>query len=241
MAECNLTGLEMCEVDIFQIVINKFRSTLAYDILARVPLVLWFAICAGVIISRLIVEFTSAPVFGFAEALKALAGISAFSFILLMAGALCLRIRPIARAAGLFPRLAAVAGTFSITALGILPRAEISTAAAGASFLLICAGYALACYALRHLGRSLSMMAEARRLVITGPYALTRHPLYTGEALASLGLLVQYLSPMAVVLWVAHISLQLCRMHYEEGLLRHAFPEYRGYAGRVSRLIPGIY
>jgi protein-S-isoprenylcysteine O-methyltransferase Ste14 len=205
------------------------------------PLVLWFALCGGVTIGRLIVEFKGAPAFGFAEALKALAGIGALSFILLMAGALCLRIRPIARAAGLLPRVTAVAGTFSITGLGLLPRADISPAAAGASFLMICAGYALACYALRHLGRSLSMMAEARRLVMTGPYALTRHPLYTGEALASLGLLLQYLSPVAVVLWVVHVLLQLCRMHYEEGLLRHAFPEYRGYAGRVARLIPGIY
>jgi protein-S-isoprenylcysteine O-methyltransferase Ste14 len=221
--------------------IERFRSTLAYDMIVRMPLILWFAICAVTTIHRLATEFTGAPAFGFAEALRALAGINGLAFILLMAGALCLRIRPTARAAGLLPRVAAVAGTFSITALGLLPRADISPAAAGASFLMICGGYALACYALRHLGRSLSMMAEARRLVITGPYALSRHPLYTGEALASLGLLIQYLSPIAVVLWVAHISLQLCRMHYEEGLLRQVFPEYGGYAGRVARLIPGIY
>jgi protein-S-isoprenylcysteine O-methyltransferase Ste14 len=189
----------------------------------------------------LIAVFTGEPGFGVAEVLKALAGIAGLGFILLLAGALCLRIRPTARAAGLLPRAVAVSGTFSITALGLLPHADISPAVAGASFLLLCTGYALSCYALRHLGRSLSIMAEARRLVTTGPYAVTRHPLYTGEALASLGLLVQYLSPIAVVLWVVHISLQLCRMHYEEGLLRNAFPEYSGYAGRVARLIPGIY
>ena len=221
--------------------IERFRATLAYDILTRIPLVLWLAMCAGVTMRRLMAECSAAPALDFAETVKLLAGIGGFGFILVMAGALCLRLRPIARASGLRPRLTAIAGTFSITALGLLPRADLSPTAAVGSLLMICAGYALACYALWHLGRSLSLMAEARRLVMTGPYALTRHPLYTGEALASLGLLVQYLSPTAVVLWTAHISLQLCRMHYEEGLLRRAFTEYGGYAGRVARLIPGIY
>lgn len=221
--------------------IERFRSTLAYDILTRIPLVLWLAICASVTMRRLMAECSAAPALDFAETVKLLAGIGGFGFILVMAGALCLRLRPTVRASGLLPRLTAIAGTFSITALGLLPRADLSPTAAVGSFLMICAGYALACYALWHLGRSLSMMAEARRLVMTGPYALTRHPLYTGEALASLGLLIQYLSPTAVVLWTAHIALQLCRMHYEEGLLRRAFTEYGGYAGRVARLIPGIY
>ncbi len=221
--------------------IARFRSTLAYEILTRMPLVVWLALCAGATMRRLLADFSAAPALGFAETVKLLAGIGGFGFILLMAGALCLRLRPTARASGLRPRLTAIAGTFSITALGLLPRADLSPTGAMVSFLMICAGYALACYALWHLGRSLSMMAEARRLVMTGPYALTRHPLYTGEALASLGLLVQYLSPTAVVLWTAHIVLQLCRMRYEEGLLRRAFPEYGGYAGRVARLIPGLY
>jgi protein-S-isoprenylcysteine O-methyltransferase Ste14 len=220
---------------------EQFRSSRAYDMLARLPLVLWLALCGVGAASRMITDVNAASVFSVAEALKLLAGLAGLGFILLMVGALCLRLPPVTRAAGLRPRVIAMAGTFSITGMVLLPRANLAPGSAMVSFLLICAGYAFACFALRHLGRSLSVMAEARRLVTTGPYAHIRHPLYTGEALASLGLLIQYLSPLAVLLWVIHISLQWRRMRYEEGVLGDAFPEYSGYADRVARLIPGVY
>jgi protein-S-isoprenylcysteine O-methyltransferase Ste14 len=220
---------------------ERFSSSRAYDMLARLPLVLWFALCGVGAARGMITDFNASPMFGMAETLKLLAGLAGLGFILLVAGALCLRLRPVARAAGLRPRVIAMAGTFSITGMALLPRANLTPGAAMVSFLLICAGYAFACFALRHLGRSLSIMAEARRLVTTGPYAFIRHPLYAGEALASLGLLIQYLSPLAVLLWAVHLSLQWRRMRYEEGVLGRAFPEYSGYANRVARLIPGVY
>jgi len=37
------------------------------------------------------------------------------------------------------------------------------------------------------------MMAEARRLVTSGPYRLVRHPLYLAEELAVVGIFVQSL------------------------------------------------
>ena len=220
---------------------QPFRSSHAYDMLARLPLVLYFALCGVGAARRIVTDISTVPAFGLTETLKLLAGLAGFGFILLMAGALCLRLPPLTRAAGFRPRVIAMAGTFSITGMALLPGADLTPGTAVGSFLLICGGYAFACFALRHLGRSLSMMAEARRLVMTGPYARIRHPLYIGEALASLGLLIQYISPWAVLLWVIHICLQWCRMHYEEGVLREAFPEYSGYADRVARLIPGVY
>lgn len=220
---------------------EQFRSSRAYDMLARLPLVLWLALCGVGSARRIVTDVSAAPMFGMAETLKLLAGLAGLGFVLLLAGALCLRRRPLARAAGLRPRVIAMAGTFSITGMALLPRADLAPGAAMVSFLLICTGYAFACFALRHLGRSLSIMAEARRLVTTGPYARIRHPLYAGEALASLGLLIQYLSPLAVVLWIVHLSLQWRRMRYEEGVLGEAFPEYGGYADRVARLIPGVF
>jgi protein-S-isoprenylcysteine O-methyltransferase Ste14 len=221
--------------------LEQFSSSRAYDMLARLPLVLWFALCGVGTARGMITDVNAAPMFGMAETLKLLAGLAGLGFILLVVGALCLRLPPLTQAAGLRPRVIAMAGTFSITGMALLPRANLTSGSAIVSFLLICTGYAFACFALRHLGRSLSIMAEARRLVTTGPYAHIRHPLYAGEALASLGLLIQYLSPLAVLLWIIHLSLQWRRMRYEEGVLGEAFPEYSGYADCVARLIPGVY
>jgi protein-S-isoprenylcysteine O-methyltransferase Ste14 len=192
-------------------------------------------------VHHLLADLDAAQGFGITVVLQVLSRMAALGFVLCLIGALCLRLRPVARAAGLLPRLAAVGGTFSITALALLPRFDMPPAVAGTSLMLMLLGYGLACYALGHLGRSLSIMAEARRLVTSGPYALVRHPLYAAEAVASLGVLLQFLSPAAVVLWAVHIALQCCRMRYEEQILQLTFPEYEGYARRVARLVPGVY
>ncbi len=220
---------------------GKFRDGLAYDVLARSPLVLWFTCAAGAMAWHLSSEFARISEFSAAVVLEVAARLAALGFFMLLAAALSLRMRPVARAAGVLPRLVAFCGTFSITALAFFPKVEMSPAMASASLMLMLLGYGLASYTVAHLGRSLSMMAEARRLVTSGPYALLRHPLYAAEAMASLGILLQFLSPAAGMLWAVHIALQFCRMHYEEKVLRQTFPEYQGYALRVARLVPGAY
>lgn len=203
-----------------------FRNSLAYDALARLPLVMWFAICGWSMGRRLLADLAAAPPVDAAFVLDMLARAGATAFVLLIVLVLCVRRPAIARASGPFPRIAAFAGTFSITPLALFAPVPHSAAVSAASLLLILGGYAFACYALMHLGRSLSMMAEARKLVTTGPYGIVRHPLYVAKAVASIGLLLQYLSPGAIALWLAHIVLQFCRMQYEEGVLRANFPEY---------------
>jgi protein-S-isoprenylcysteine O-methyltransferase Ste14 len=37
------------------------------------------------------------------------------------------------------------------------------------------------------------------------------------------------------------LGFQFLRLHYEEGVLREAFPEYAEYARRTARLVPGLY
>jgi protein-S-isoprenylcysteine O-methyltransferase Ste14 len=56
-----------------------------------------------------------------------------------------------------------------------------------------------ALYVVIELGRSFSVMPEARRLVTNGPYSVIRHPVYLGEAVALAGVTSQYLSPWAPV------------------------------------------
>ena len=99
----------------------------------------------------------------------------------------------------------------------------------------------LAAVALMQLGRSLSIMPEARRLVTEGLYARIRHPLYLGEAIATIGVLLLYRIPAAFALVAIQFCLQLWRMREEEKVLAAAFPEYAEYRQRTARLIPGIY
>jgi protein-S-isoprenylcysteine O-methyltransferase Ste14 len=55
---------------------------------------------------------------------------------------------------------------------------------------LLLGGNALAVLVLVQLGRSFSIMAEARRLVTSGVYRWVRHPLYLAEELAVIGIVL---------------------------------------------------
>lgn len=79
-----------------------------------------------------------------------------------------------------------------------------------------------------------------RRLVIRGPYAWVRNPMYIGAATALLGA-ASYASSSALVLYalgfvgVTHLFVVL----YEEPTLRRMFgQEYAQYCARVNRWIP---
>ncbi len=84
-------------------------------------------------------------------------------------------------------------------------------------------------------------MPEARRLVTNGPYSVIRHPVYLGEAAALAGVTSQYLSPWALFLLALQFVFQLERMKNKERVPPCAFPEYRDYAARTARLLPGLY
>jgi protein-S-isoprenylcysteine O-methyltransferase Ste14 len=91
------------------------------------------------------------------------------------------------------------------------------------------------------LGRSLSIMPEARRLVMSGPYRFVRHPLYAAEEIAILGVWLQFMSWPATAILAGHFIIQLWRLGFEEAVLRESFAEYDAYARQTARLIPGIY
>ena len=173
---------------------------------------------------------------------QALAALAIGLYALTVACLYALRLRPIRRASGAWPSAAALLGGFLMFGLLMLDqRTDLPLAAQAAASILILAGNGSAIYVLAHLGRSFSILPESRKLVTSGPYQVVRHPLYLAEAVATLGVFIEFLSPLALLLFAMQMSMQIIRIHYEENILRQTFPEYEAYSQHSWRLIPMIY
>jgi len=151
------------------------------------------------------------------------------------------RARPTGKARGLEPRVSALIGTFLVTSVVLFPHRQLSFAAGVISTILLLAGNAMAVYVVTHLGRSFSIMPEARGLVTSGLYRHIRHPLYLAEMIASIGMVIQFLSIWTALILAVQIAFQLRRMRNEEVVLMETFPEYASYKNKTARIIPGIY
>jgi protein-S-isoprenylcysteine O-methyltransferase Ste14 len=173
-----------------------------------------------------------------------LANACMITFVAMMVALTIVRDQPRLQSPGVRPRITALVGT-NLILFGafLLPaRGPLTMFESVASAALILTGNLLSVMVIRRLGRSFSIMAEARALVTDGPYALVRHPLYLVEETAVVGVFIQFATWPAVVLFVMHFAFQLQRMRNEERVLMQAFPrEYRAYAARTARFIPGIW
>lgn len=127
--------------------------------------------------------------------------------------------------------------------LGVHTRARWHYLLAIVIGLLAFASALLTLAAVRALGKQWALAARlvaSHELIRTGPYALVRHPIYTGM----LGLLVAtaltLTHPLTIVPAVALFVIgTLVRTHAEERLLRSAFGgAYDDYARKVPTLIP---
>jgi protein-S-isoprenylcysteine O-methyltransferase Ste14 len=219
----------------------ELQQSRAYDWLMRLPMLAWATVLAmgsvGDLTRYLGTADPSIPVYAINIAMR----LSTIAFLMLLVTTTALRTRPTGRARGVEPRISAVIGTTIISALIFFPRRELSLAGEIASILLILTGNTLAVLVLGRLGRSFSVMAEARALVTSGAYRIIRHPLYLAELTASFGVLLQFLSYWTALLFAVLIAFQLRRMSNEEVVLSKSFPEYLAYKERTARMIPGIY
>jgi protein-S-isoprenylcysteine O-methyltransferase Ste14 len=162
----------------------------------------------------------------------------ALIFLLMTVVLTVTRLPPRNSVAGIEPRVTAIAGTFILLVLAVVPSGKIAPALQVIAVVLIVTGTVFSIFCLYWLGRSFSVMATARRLVVNGPYALIRHPLYVAEAVTTAGIVLSNWSIAALAIGSVWCILQYRRSAYEESVLRAAFPEYDQYARLVPRFVP---
>jgi protein-S-isoprenylcysteine O-methyltransferase Ste14 len=136
---------------------------------------------------------------------------------------------------------AAITATCLPLALPLLRGAPTAPARQAFADVLLILGMVWAVWSLRYLDRNVSVLAQARGVVVHGPYRWVRHPLYVGELVSSLGLAIAVNSYLALALWVAMCALQIYRAVREEQVLLRALPTYRSYRSRTAALLPGVF
>jgi protein-S-isoprenylcysteine O-methyltransferase Ste14 len=170
-----------------------------------------------------------------------LSRICSLIFLVTLGWLMLVRATPVARNDGPIPVIMSFAATYAVWVVGLLPEAAVSAPIAGLSAILTLSGSALIVLVIGFLGRSFSIAPQARVLITGGPYRFVRHPLYAAEEIAVIGVLMHVVWYAAIPFLAVHLAMQLCRMRYEESLLRSVFPEYDLYAQRTARLFPGVW
>ena len=132
---------------------------------------------------------------------------------------------------------------YLVIALRPGPEAQVPEALAWVGIALSVLGVAFSLWAIVTLGRHYDLVLEVHQdheLVRRGPYALVRHPVYTGLALhfAGVCLATGNLLLISGTLLVSFPAFYL-RARAEEALLRERFgAEYEKYAEEVPMLVP---
>lgn len=85
-------------------------------------------------------------------------------------------------------------------------------------------------------------LKEGHQLVVRGPYAVVRHPIYTGVILMCIGSALVAGTLLGIVGIAFAVWSCLIRIPQEEALMTQQFPsEYPLYKRRVKRLVSFIY
>ena len=113
---------------------------------------------------------------------------------------------------------------------------------------LALAGLAIECFGVIlsegsriYLGRRFGFLPANRGIVTSGPFALVRHPIYSGWFILTLGLVTAYPTPRNLLMLALTVPVMILRIDLEERLLTQD-REYRGYCAKTKyRLLPFIY
>jgi protein-S-isoprenylcysteine O-methyltransferase Ste14 len=131
----------------------------------------------------------------------------------------------------------------AITRVLLRPPASRASAVLALGVVLTALGAALAIFARVHLGSNWGLPASQRQhpeLVMSGPYAVVRHPIYTGLLLAIMGSMLA-----SVHLWLFMLAIDAAYVipsaFIEERMMARKFPaEYPAYHARTKMFIPWI-
>lgn len=111
--------------------------------------------------------------------------------------------------------------------------------------ILIVVGVAVRRRAKRDLGKYYSYqlrILENHKLVKQGIYRSIRHPAYTGDIVANIGIALLFRSIYGFLVMLLLIPLFLYRIRIEEDMLTARLgKEYIDYKKTTKKLIPGIY
>ena len=217
--------------------LEEIRRGKLYDFAAGLPLILWFgygAIKLRPDLAAVARAWMMQPDSLLAN-MRLFALFAAFAFNLLLIYLIVVRTEPVRRSSGILPRLCGFAGTFLGVGILQLKPQTLSLPWQTVAAALVFAGGLGSAIVLAWLGKSFSIMPEARNLVTGGPYAYARHPLYVMEFLTLAGTAIQFAQPWAALLALGVTVLQVLRTIFEERVLVAAYPEYAGYRARVKR------
>jgi protein-S-isoprenylcysteine O-methyltransferase Ste14 len=109
---------------------------------------------------------------------------------------------------------------------------------------LVAAGLAFAVWARLHLGRNWSgrvAVKEDHALVTSGPYAIVRHPIYSGLLAALLGTALAIGEWRGLLAVVCALVGFLRRIGVEERRMAETFAEYEAYRRTTPALFPRLF
>jgi protein-S-isoprenylcysteine O-methyltransferase Ste14 len=108
---------------------------------------------------------------------------------------------------------------------------------------LTAAGLAFTWWARLHMGRlwngGVSRTAE-HRVIESGPFALVRHPIYTGMIAAVWAVAVLQARPIALLGAMLFALGFILKARLEESFLAAEFPPYEDYRNRVPMIVPFV-
>ncbi|KLU24581.1 isoprenylcysteine carboxyl methyltransferase [Caballeronia mineralivorans PML1(12)] len=135
----------------------------------------------------------------------------------------------------------------------VWPDASASWNSANAGFDLrqwlglavVVAGLSFSVWGRRHLGSNWSVsvtLKDGHELVRSGPYALVRHPIYSGCLLAIAGSALVCAEPRGVIGFALIFASLAYKVRVEERWLSEYFGDpYRTYRREVRALVPWLY